>query len=100
MPTRTGLPPWLSKTEKGFELLPERMSDPDLDDDRPDFTHASFKAEVGAEVCRQRAPAWKGRTVIEHVGTATPQVALEENRPVPETMQRLADYVRLVLDAF
>ena len=38
--------------------------------------------------------------LIEHVGTATPQVALEENRPVSETMERLAEYVRLVLDDF
>ena len=71
----------------------------DPDDDSPDFTYASFRAEVGAEVRHQRAPAWKGRAVIEHVGTATPQVALEENRPVPETTEQLAEYVRLVLDA-
>jgi hypothetical protein len=100
MRTRVSLPPWLIKTEEGFDLLPERRSDPDPDDDRPDFTHASFKAEVGAEVCRQRAPAWKGRTVIEHVGTATPQIALEERRAVVATMERLTEYVRLVLDAF
>ena len=99
MRTRATLPPWLSKTENGFELHPERMSDPDPDDDRPDFTHASFKVEIGAEVCRQRAPAWTG-TVIEHVGTATPQITLDERRPAPETMERFAEYVRMVLDAF
>lgn len=98
--TRTSLPPWIVKTAQGIEFLPERISHPDPDDDRPDFTYASFKAEVGAEICRQHAPAWKDTTVIEHVGTATPQIALEENRPVPETMERLAEYVRLVLDAF
>lgn len=100
MRTRTSLPPWIVRTEKGVEFLPERMSDPDPDDDRPDFTHASFKAEVGAEICRQRAPAWEGKTIIEHVGTAQPQVTLDERRAVAQTMERLTEYVRLVLDAF
>jgi hypothetical protein len=99
MRTRTSLPPWIVKTEEGVTFVPERVGEPDPDDDRPDFTHASFKAEVGAEVCRQRAPAWKGRTAIEHVGTATPQVALDEHRPVVPTMERLTEYVRVVLNA-
>ena len=97
--TRTTLPPWLIQTDKGFELVPERMAEPDPDDDKPDFTHTSFKAEVGAEVCRQRAPAWEGKPVIEHVGTASPQITLDERRPAPETMERLTEYVRLVLNA-
>lgn len=100
MRTRTSLPPWIVKTEEGVTFVPECMSDLNPDDDRPDFTHASFKAEVGAEICRQRAPAWKGRTVIEHVGTAAPQVTLDQRRAVVETMERLTEYVRLVLDAF
>ncbi|MCA1709942.1 MAG: hypothetical protein LC808_44330, partial [Actinobacteria bacterium] len=85
--TRTSLPPWLIKIEEGFDVIPERMSEPDPDDDRPDFGNFDpFKVEVGEEVCRMRAPAWEGKPVIDHVGTASPIITLDEHRPAPETM--------------
>jgi hypothetical protein len=101
MRTRTSLPPWLIKTEKGFDVIPARMSEPDPDDDRPDFKNIDhFKVEVGAEVCRMRAPAWEGKPSIDNVGTASPIITLDGYRPAPQTMERLTEYVRLILGAF
>lgn len=100
IPTRASLPPWIVKTEDGWEFASERVSDPDPDADMPNFEHASFRAEVGAEVGRFRATAWQGRTTIENVGTATPQVALDERRPAVAAIERLTEYVRLILDSF
>ena len=95
--TRTSLPPWIVKTTEGWSFAPERLSDPNADTEEISFEHASKHVELGAEVFRIRAPAWKSMQKIDNVGEMTPRFALDEDRPVVPTLSRLTEFVRLVL---
>ncbi|WP_416519934.1 hypothetical protein [Streptomyces achromogenes] len=97
IPTRIGLPPWVARTDSGFEFLLERISDPDPGAEHLDFAHSSGLVEVGAEIARIRAPFWAGNASIEQVGTATPTFALPEGKPVIDTLKRLSIFVEAVI---
>ena len=97
--TRRSLPPWVARTGDSFEFKPERISDADPEAEEHDFSHADLCAELGAEVGRIKAPAWNTTTSIDDVGEVTPRVACEGPRPLFAVLERLADYVRLILDS-
>ncbi len=98
IPSRIGLPPWVSQTDSGIELLIERVNDPDPGADHLDFSHSPHSMEIGAEVVRIRAPAWVNNATIDQVGTAGPTFALPEGRPVAATLKRLAVFVKTVIE--
>ncbi|MFG2635598.1 hypothetical protein ACGFX8_17110 [Streptomyces sp. NPDC048362] len=98
IPTRVDLPPWIARTDSGFEFLPERLNDPDPGADHLDFSHSSHLVKIGAEVARIRAPYWAGHVTIEQVGTATPMFALPEGRPVVDTLKKLSVFVETVIE--
>lgn len=99
IPTRFSLPPWIARTSDSIEFLPERILDHDPDAEAFDFAKADVSLGVGAEVERMRVPAWRPNTHIEDAGEITPRVALENARPIHATLERLADYVKLILSS-
>jgi hypothetical protein len=99
IPTRSSLPPWIVHKDDSFEFLPERILDPDPDTESLDFSHSDYLVRIGAEVGRIKVPAWRSFMRIEDVGEVTPRVALEGLRPLDATLERLADYVKLILDS-
>lgn len=96
--TRRNLPPWFMRTESGVEFLPDRINEPDPEAEHLDLSHTSHLVEVGAEVARIRVPIWAGHAAFDKVGTAIPQFALPEGRPVIDTLQRLSAFVETVID--
>jgi hypothetical protein len=100
IPTRLTLPPWIVRTADSIEFLSERIRDPDPDAETYDFTHADLILRAGAEVGRMKVPAWRPRSSIEDVGEVIPRVALEDARPIHATIERLADFVQLILSSF
>jgi hypothetical protein len=98
IPTRLSLPPWIIRVDDSFEFHPELISDPDPEAEHYDFSQSGKRAELGAEVGRIRAPAWRSLPVIEEAGEVIPRVACEGPRPIFAVLDRLAVYVQLILD--
>lgn len=98
-PTRFSLPPGIIRAGDSFEFLPERVSDPDPEAEDFDFSHASQRVELGIEIGRIKVPAWRLLPRIEDAGEVTPRVALDRTRPIFTTLERLADYVQLILSS-
>jgi len=100
IPTRRSLPPWIVRTGDSFEFRPEHISDIDPEAEEHDFSHADLCTELGAEVGRIKAPGWNSIPSIDDVGEVTPRLACDGPRPLFATLERLADYVQLILDSF
>lgn len=99
IPTRFTMPPWIARTSDSFQFLPEKIRNHDPDAEAFDLTQADLILRVDAEVGRMKVPAWRPQTQIEDVGEVTPRVALENARPIYATLERLADYVKLILSS-
>jgi len=99
VPTRSSLPPWIVPAGGSFEFHPERISDPDPEAEEYDFSQSGKQVDVGIEVARIRSPYWRSLPVIEDAGEVIPRVASEGPRPIFAVLDRLAAYVKVILDA-
>jgi hypothetical protein len=67
------------------------------------FRHAGDELRPGVEVVRRKLVAQTGQYIppsLSAIGFATPQISLEEKRPLIATLERLESFVELILDDF
>ncbi|MFF9160718.1 hypothetical protein ACF081_10710 [Streptomyces longwoodensis] len=91
------LPEWIVETEKGFEFRPDLVTESNSRINDMDFSHAAKEVAVGAEVARIRSPLLKGVNEIAGAGYVTPRFALPGGDPVIPALQRLSQYVKMIL---
>ncbi len=99
IPTRPTLPPWIVQMGDSIEFASHRINDPDPDASIFDFSHSGKLVRLNAEVARIMVPFWRQRPVITDAGVVIPRVALEGLRPITSTLERLADYVHLIVSS-
>ncbi|MEV4705411.1 hypothetical protein [Actinoplanes sp. NPDC049316] len=101
IPVEGGHPPWLVKRAGQWTMDVEKINEPNPYAAPPNFDHTSYLVEIGAEVVRYRMTSEHAQRVsIEEAGAVMPSVALVERRPLMATLDRIADYVELVLGEF
>jgi hypothetical protein len=101
IPVEGGYPPWLVKKDGEWTMDVTKVDEPNPRAAPPNFGHASYLVEVGAEVVRFKMTSdFAKQRRIEVAGAVAPSVGLAERRPIFPTLDRIATFVQLILDEF
>ncbi len=79
--------------------LPEIISLGDFQRSSP-FRNAGERLEIGVEIYRGKLLGADVPSTIPNAGYVIPHIALEEKRPIAPTLERLENYVDLILNDF